>query len=248
MNFRWFIDVMDGKYITPSSGTNAGARRLIIRCPIRPLGLTRPFHGMPCFGNHDHFWTGSLLETDYLRQSYTNNVILLLGSKSRCGVNARIEFMGTIDGSTPYGTIMRRLGLLTNFIVGGVPTRRQLSLIPTATRLTTSNWMREFFNTTSKPVGHGFSQANITNSFACYSFEPKTNLPRSRSLCLDDTQTDQDYDAMDRRMGFRINWLLCHNWTRAGSRPKPQIALGACAILSWTACRENHQLGHLSTI
>ncbi len=190
---RWFIDVMDGKYITPSSGTNAGATTIDYQKPFQAVGLDPSIPWYAVLGNHDHFWTGSLLETDYLRQSYTNNVILLLGSKSDGGVNARIEFMGTIDGSTPYGTIIGA-GLVTNFIVGGVTNAPTIVADTNRYSLTRSNWMREFFNTSSKPAGHGFSQANITNDFACYSFEPKANLPL-KVIVLDDTQTDQDYDA-----------------------------------------------------
>jgi hypothetical protein len=45
---RWFIDVMDGQYITPSSGTNAGANTIDYQNPSRPQGLTRPSLGMQC--------------------------------------------------------------------------------------------------------------------------------------------------------------------------------------------------------
>jgi hypothetical protein len=69
--------------------------------------------------------------------------------------------------------------------------------------------MNEFFNTTSEPVGHGFSQANITNDFACYSFAPKTNLP-IKVIVFDDTMTDADYvyggqGSLDTN---HFNWLV----------------------------------------
>jgi hypothetical protein len=54
--------------------------------------------------------------------------------------------------------------------------------------------MREFFNTTSQPAGHGFSQANVANDFACYSFTPKTNMP-IKVVVLDDTMTDEAFDV-----------------------------------------------------
>jgi hypothetical protein len=44
----------------------------------------------------------------------------------------------------------------------------------------------EFFNTTSLPVGHGFSLTGSGTTFACYSFEPKANLP-IKVIVLDDT-------------------------------------------------------------
>jgi hypothetical protein len=52
--------------------------------------------------------------------------------------------------------------------------------------------MKEFSNTTSLPVGHGFVQTNSANLFgACYSFLPKSGLPL-KIIVLDDTQDDSD--------------------------------------------------------
>ncbi len=205
---RWFMDVMDGGYVTPSSGTNAGATTIDYQMPYQAVGLDPAVPWYAVLGNHDHFWTGALPVTDYMRQSYTNNVMLLLGSMQDGGVNARKEFMGTIDGSTPYGNVVG-VGLVANFIVDGVTNAPFVTPDPRRYSLTTSNWMREFFNSTSKPVGHGFSQANITNNFACYSFEPKTNLPL-KIIVLDDTMTDQDLD-LNGQGGLDTNqlaWLL----------------------------------------
>jgi metallophosphoesterase (TIGR03768 family) len=219
---RWFIDVMDGKYITPSSGTNAGATTIDYQMPFQAVGLDPSIPWYAVLGNHDHFWTGALLETDYLRQSYTNNVILLLGSMTDGGVNARKEFMGTIDGSTPYGNVIG-VGLVADFIVGGVTNAPTIAPDSNRYSLTTSNWMREFFTTTSKPVGHGFSQANITNSFACYSFEPKTNLPL-KIIVLDDTMTDQDLDP-NGQGGLDTNQLawLVHELDKGQAQGKLMI-------------------------
>ena len=57
------------------------------------------------------------------------------------------------------------------------PKRRSLSV---------SDWMNEFFNTTSKPVGHGFTQQMVKDGFACYSFHPRANIP-IKVIVLDDT-------------------------------------------------------------
>jgi hypothetical protein len=51
--------------------------------------------------------------------------------------------------------------------------------------------MREFFTTTSNPVGHGFTQANLDKDFACYAFEPKSDLP-IKVIVLDDTNKRND--------------------------------------------------------
>jgi metallophosphoesterase (TIGR03768 family) len=189
---RWFIDVMDGQYITPSSGTNAGADTIDYQKPYQAAGLDASIPWYQALGNHDHFWGGAAVVNDYLRQSCTNNVVLLMGDLMTDGVDSRIEYMGTIDGSTPFGYVTG-VGPVTNFIVGGVTNAPTIAPDPNRYSLTKSNWMREFFTTSSKPVGHGFSQANITNDFACYSFEPKTNLPL-KVIVLDDTMTDDNFD------------------------------------------------------
>jgi metallophosphoesterase (TIGR03768 family) len=189
---RWFIGVMDGQYITPSSGSNAGADTIDYQKPYQAAGLDPSIPWFQVLGNHDHFWGGAAVVNDYLRQSCTNNVVLLMGDLMTDGVDSRIEYMGTIDGSTPYGYVAG-VGPVTNFIAGGVTNAPTVAPDPKRYSLTKSNWMREFFTTSSKPVGHGFSQANITNDFACYSFSPKTNLP-IKVIVLDDTMTDQDFD------------------------------------------------------
>jgi hypothetical protein len=68
--------------------------------------------------------------------------------------------------------------------------------------------MAEFFNTTSNPAGHGFSQTNLDNDFACYSFEPKAGLPL-KMIVLDDTvkgpgQPNYAAGYLDQT---RIDWL-----------------------------------------
>ena len=56
---------------------------------------------------------------------------------------------------------------------------------------TSRNWMREFFATTSNPVGHGFTRANLDEDFACYSFEPR-RICRCKVIVLDDTNKQDD--------------------------------------------------------
>jgi metallophosphoesterase (TIGR03768 family) len=205
---RWFIDVMDGRPITPSSGTNAGGATIDYQKPFQAAGLDASIPWYAVLGNHDHFWLGSWPVTDYLRQSMTNNTVLLMGDLKTQGVNSRSDFMGTVDGSTPYGTIIGA-GSVSNYIVGGVTNAPTVAPDPNRYSLTRSNWMREFFNTASQPVGHGFSPANIANDFACYSFVPKANLPL-KVIVLDDTMTDENFDS-NGQGGLNTNqlaWLV----------------------------------------
>ncbi len=102
------------------------------------------------------------------------------------GPENRTDFMGAIDGSTPDGSIIG-VGPVADFTTSGI-------LMPPTTPadadrrpLSRKEWMEEFFNTTSNPAGHGFSRGNIDNDFACYSFEPKSDIP-IKVIVLDDTQ------------------------------------------------------------
>jgi metallophosphoesterase (TIGR03768 family) len=209
---RWFIDIMDGQYITPSSGTNAGANTIDYQMPYQAAGLNPDIPWYQTLGNHDHFWAGSLVVTEYLRASYTNNQILLFGDLDVDGIDSRSHFMGTVDGSTPYGTIIGA-GPVADFVVDGVTNTPTVAADSNRYGLTPGTWMNEFFNTTSEPAGHGFSPENVTSNFACYSFEPKTNLPL-KVIVLDDTITDEFLDFTNGSSGAvgyldtnRLNWL-----------------------------------------
>lgn len=194
---RWYIDVLDGQYITPSSGNHAGADTIDYQKPFQAVGLDPAIPWYAVIGNHDHFWMGGL-PVVASQEYFTNTAVLRLGT----------NYMGTIDGSTVYGDVID-VGSITNFIVGGVTNPPQVAADPNRYSLTTSNWMREFFNTTTKPVGHGFAETNVASSFACYSFQPRTNLP-VKVIVLDDTMSDADYTlggqgCLDTN---RFNWLV----------------------------------------
>jgi hypothetical protein len=83
--------------------------------------------------------------------------------------------MGVVDGTKEYGDLIDA-GPVANPIVAD-PKRRSLSM---------RAWMGEFFNTTSKPIGHGFTKQMIEEGFACYSFYPKADIP-IKVIVLDDT-------------------------------------------------------------
>ena len=98
--------------------------------------------------------------------------------------------MGVVDGTTPYGTVTgygdaRTMAAPT---IAADPKRRTL----TTETSTSVNWMKEFFNTTSKPKGHGFTQTNIDDDFASYTFEPKASVPL-KVIVLDDTCKENPY-------------------------------------------------------
>ena len=80
---RWYIDVLDGKVITPSSGAHLGADTIDYQKPYQAAGLDKAIPWYQTLGNHDHFWIGSIpvdysLRTD-LRQSYISDEVFATG-------------------------------------------------------------------------------------------------------------------------------------------------------------------------
>jgi len=205
---RWYIDVLDGKEINPSSGDHAGAESIAYQKPYKATGLDNTIKWYQTLGNHDHLWWGAKPVNDYLRQTYIGDYILNLGATPFApqGLDSRGYYMGSIDGRTPYGDIIG-IGDIANF-----PTPPKVLAADLNRRsLLRGEWMNEFFNSSSSPNGHGFNQTNVTTGFACYTFEPKVDLP-IKVIVLDDTRRDDDPDNGNYANGSvdqeRFNWLV----------------------------------------
>lgn len=206
---RWYIDVFDGKIISPSSGANAGADTIDYQKPFQAMGLDKAISWYQVIGNHDQFWMGSVYENPKLIQAHVGNTVLNQGNDSNHmnAVNETGFYMGVVDGSTFYGDVIK-VGSEANFpnppTVIADANRRSLATSASSSQ----NWMREFFTTTSSPVGHGFTQTNVDNDFTSYSFQPKSDIP-IKVIALDDTckgQAQPNYAAgcLDQT---RIDWL-----------------------------------------
>lgn len=107
-----------------------------------------------------------------------------------------------------------------------------LAADPDRRSLTTSEWMSEFFKTSSNPKGHGFDEADVAAGFACYTFEPKADVP-IRVLVLDDTQRDDDpfdngygHVSLDKE---RYDWLVAE-LDRGQADGRLMIAAAHCPI------------------
>jgi metallophosphoesterase (TIGR03768 family) len=207
---RWYIDVIDGKVITPSSGAHQGAKTIEYQKPYKAAGLDKTISWYQTLGNHDHFWMGSI-PVDYslrkdLRQSYTAEEVFATGDVLRDPrkISSRDYYMGVLDGSTPYGDI-KYAGP-----VGDFKSPPKIAADPDRRSLLRTEWMKEYFKTSSTPAGHGFNLTDVNTGFACYSFVPKSNIPL-KVIVLDDTQKEDDGSVDIHGHGFldqaRLAWL-----------------------------------------
>lgn len=205
---RWYIDVLDGKTITPSSGAHAGAASIDYQKPYHPAGLDKAIPWYQALGNHDHFWIGSLSVDDTLRKSYVSDTVLAAGDVllNTKNISKPDYYMGFLDGSTPYGDI-KGAGPVKDF-----KTAPKVVADPDRRSLMRTEWIAEYFKTTSSPVGHGLNlvEPNQQKGFACYSFVPKSDVP-IKMIVLDDTQREDDGDGAIHGHGFldqaRWTWL-----------------------------------------
>jgi metallophosphoesterase (TIGR03768 family) len=219
---RWYIDVIDGKVITPSSGANLGAGTIDYQKPYKAAGLDKSIHFYQALGNHDHFYIGSFpVDADPslgIRQSYTSDTVwsvadfLVPINKSFPALfnreNMHIAptyYAGVIDGSTPLGNVID-----TGDASQSPPPK--VAADPNRRSLLRTEWIQEFFNTTTSPVGHGFNLVDPgqPSGFACYSFLPKADVPL-KVIVLDNTQREDDGSVDIHGHGFldpaRWAWL-----------------------------------------
>ncbi len=201
---RWYIDVIDGKVITPSSGAHLGADTIDYQKPYQAAGLDKSIPWYQVLGNHDHYLIGSFpIDADPslgLRQSYISNTVwavpaFLVPNPTTFPAMFNMEDMkatpkyygGVIDGSTPLGNI------INTGAVEQSSTPPTVAADPDRRSLLRTEWIQEFFKTSTTPVGHGLNLVNTTqpSGFACYSFLPKSNVPL-KVIVLDDTQSETD--------------------------------------------------------
>ena len=183
---RWFLDVMDGRYIAPSSGAHLGADTIDYQRPYQAAGLDRSIPWYQVIGNHDQFWMGGAYASDNVRNAAVGNTVLNMGANFTASNSTEITgvYVGVVDGTTPYGNVIKA-GPQGNFLTPPTVAPDANRRILTATNFAVTNYMSEFFNTASFPVGHGFTQSNLDSNSACYAFEPMANVPL-KVIVLDD--------------------------------------------------------------
>lgn len=179
---RWFIDVLDGKTIDPTSGGNAGKQNLDYQKTYTAEGLDMPWY--QTIGNHDQFFTGVFTVDENISKMYRGDTVanmrldvLATGDPSLTGY-----YMGVFNGSDQNGAIIG-IGNASGF--ASAPTvvadANRHAIAENGSRI---GFMQEFLNSSSLPFGHGYTEEMIADDFACYSFDPVEGI---RIIMLDDT-------------------------------------------------------------
>nr|WP_287412642.1 TIGR03768 family metallophosphoesterase [Pseudodesulfovibrio sp.] len=254
---RWYIDILDGEKIRPSSGAHLGEDSIDYQKPFQAAGLTKEIPFYQVLGNHDHFLIGSFpIFEDYsglgLEDSYTDNKVwsvtdflkkdvtilktypaLFDTDVLKKGNGKARYFGGVINGSTQYGDIIHEDGPLEK-------RAKQPMVMPDADRqpLNRKEWMKEFFTTSSQPEGHGFDRVKKSfglkekrpNGFACYSFVPesKSGAP-IKVIVLDDTQREDDGSHDIHGHGFldSLRWKWLKKELKEGQRKNQLMVIAA---------------------
>ncbi|MDX9973808.1 MAG: TIGR03768 family metallophosphoesterase [FCB group bacterium] len=185
---RWFIDVMDGQHITPSSGAHVGADTIDYQKPFQAVGLNRSIPWYAAIGNHDQAWMGIGYPSEKIQQTMVSSNVLNIsinGPLLPPGAEGSGMYVGVVDGTTPNGSVIKwgETNLFaTPPTVVADGDRRMLS----TTLDSPTNFVNAFFTTTSLPVGHGFTHGISGSLAACYSFEPLEGMP-VKVIVLDNT-------------------------------------------------------------
>jgi metallophosphoesterase (TIGR03768 family) len=207
---RWYIDVIDGQVITPSSGAHLGATTVDYQKPYQAAGLDRSIPFYQAIGNHDHFLIGSFpvnadpslgLAEAYLADTVWATPDALIPWPPNFPRVANMDnlrnpvlpvhparyYQGVIDGASPTGAIGGAGP------VGFHDSPPKVAADPGRRSLLKTEWIQEFFDTTSNPVGHGFAlvEPGQPEGFACYSFVPNPGVPL-KVIVLDVTQSETD--------------------------------------------------------
>ncbi|MFH1135806.1 MAG: TIGR03768 family metallophosphoesterase [Pseudomonadota bacterium] len=241
---RWYIDVIDGQFITPSSGAHAGEHWVDYQKPFQAAGLDKSIPWYQTLGNHDHFYLGSFpVDADPalgLRESYISDRVwhvadFLTPDLTTFPAQFNMEnitqtpsfYMGLLDGTTEYGNIIHAGAVTDPQFAGGPPV---VAPDPNRRSLLRTEWIQEFFKTTSFPVGHGLNLVDPAQveGFACYSFMPRPDIPL-KIIVLDNTQSEHDGSVDIHGHGYldANRWAWLQNELAAGQAANQLMIIAA---------------------
>jgi len=201
---RWFIDTVDGQWVTPDSGVLDGMWRPVLpednpKLGFQATGLAPDIPWYVVFGNHDAHMLGTFAvdrsDPDPaewwapLLWPLPNLVGLQNLEPPSDGLPPTADqspavITGDWDVADPE-TLALLFGDLHAGPIAADPDRQFVSR---------KRFMKEFFQTWSEPLGHGFAEANCRLGHAWYSVRPMPAIP-VRVIVLDTVAPDPPFRA-----------------------------------------------------
>ena len=185
---RWFVEVMDGQHITPSSGAHAGADTIDYQMPFQAAGLDPSIPWYAVIGNHDQAWMGIGYPSEKIQRTMVSSNVLDISPNGPLippGAEGTGMYVGVVDGSTPYGTVIN-WGPTNLFDAPPTVVADEDRRILSTSLDSPTNFVNAFFASTSLPQGHGFIP-DVTGSLAaCHAFQPRADVP-IKVIALDNT-------------------------------------------------------------
>lgn len=202
---RWYIDLLDGAVVRPDSGDLSRYEGVMddvapdqyywhpetgfgrptstygfpavpglldaARAPFQATGLGVPWYA--AYGNHDGLVQGNVPRSPLLASLATGPLKLtsLPPSVIAQPLAAQVSFVVSLLREDPTAVNLE-------ITQGG---RRFVTPDPDRRIIDRKTTVREHFNTSGSPIGHGFTPANITDGTAYYTFD----IGRMRGIVLD---------------------------------------------------------------
>jgi 3',5'-cyclic AMP phosphodiesterase CpdA len=184
---RWFIDTMDGQFVTPDSGARDGEDRPLApednpKLGFQAEGLDRDIPWYTVFGNHDDLCVGTFAVDRRAADMELWNAPLLRPVAAIFGLHLIDPMLDAVQPTSKYSPAIVRgsedpsdpatLQLPLNHLEAG-------RIVADPGRHFTSRlaFIEEHFDTTTTPVGHGFDDANRATGLTRYAVHPKAGIP-----------------------------------------------------------------------
>jgi len=197
---RWFIDTMDGGWVTPDSGDLDGPQRPIAaeinpHLPFKAAGLAKDIPWYVLIGNHDNLCVGnfSIDRTSPDPEEWRAPVGPVVGS-----------FLGLPNLSPPQDALIPTGDQSLAILRAGDPEpidphtyQLDMDLLqagpitpdPNRHFMSKRLFIAEHFKTRSFPGGHGFDATSTLTGEAHYTFRPKRDVP-VRVIVIDSVGPD----------------------------------------------------------
>ncbi|MBI4557264.1 MAG: metallophosphoesterase [Candidatus Hydrogenedentes bacterium] len=274
---RWFIDTMDGQEIVPDSGALDGGLRETVpednpKLAFRAVGLADDIPWYTVFGNHEGLAVGTFGidrgaadPRDWTSPLFPPVAFVLglhaLEPPTDAWSPVSAQSPAIITGA-PLPMDVDTLQLRAEQLEAGAVVsdeNRQFS--------SRARFIEEHFNTTSTPLGHGFTASNRASGRARYSVRPKPDAP-VRIVVMDTVAPEPtplgfpvEYGVMTReqfenfvkpeieaaRTADEFVIVASHHPSTDFGRPYPALTVGDLEFRSYLASRPNviaHVCGH----